>query len=82
MNCPKAAKPHPSFPQRRRRRVCVLFPCICFPALLGRSVSPCLDKPVLVRDAHDSKARPMATVPGTAMLAMAEHHIQTNGMGL
>ena len=41
----------------------------------------CLDKPVLARDTHASKARYMAATPGIAMLAVAEHHIQTNSGG-
>ena len=44
--------------------------------------TPCLDKPVLARDTHNSKARYVTATPGIAMLAMAEHHIKTNGKRL
>ena len=41
----------------------------------GSTPAPCLDKPMLVRNTHGSKA-------GIAMLAMADNHIKTNSMGL
>ena len=45
-----------------------------------RRSKTCLDKPVLARDTHNSKARYGTATPGIAMLAMAEHHIKTNRM--
>ena len=48
----------------------------------GSTPTPCLDKPVLTRDTHDSKARYVTAMPMTAMFAVAENHIQTNRMGL
>ena len=41
-----------------------------------------LDKPVLGRDTHASKARYVTATPGIAMLGIAEDHIQTNRVGL
>ena len=43
---------------------------------------PCVDKPVHARNTHSSKARYVTAMPGLAMLAVAEHHIQTNRVGL
>ena len=36
--------------------------------------TPCLDKPVLACDTHNSKVRHMTGMPRIAMLAMAENH--------
>ena len=44
--------------------------------------TPCLDKPVLAHDTHNSKAQYVTAMPGIAMLAMAKNHIKTNRMGL
>ena len=44
--------------------------------------TPCVDKPVLERNTHTSKARYLTTMPGIAMLAMTENHITANRMGL
>ena len=41
-----------------------------------------LDKPVLGRDTHASKARYVTATAGIAMLGIAEDHIQTNRVGL
>ena len=41
--------------------------------------NPCLDKPVLVRDTHDSKAW---YVTAMGMLAMAENQIQKKQRGV
>ena len=48
----------------------------------GSTPTPCLDKPVLARNTHNSKAQYVTAMPGVAMLAMAQNHIQTNSMGL
>jgi len=48
----------------------------------GSTPTPSLDRPVLARNTHDSKARQVTGMPGVAMLAMAENHIKTNSMGL
>ena len=52
-----------------------------FSHLLRRS-APCLDKPVLARNTHGSKAQHVTTMLVKAMLAMAKGHIKTNSMGL
>ena len=48
----------------------------------GSMPTPCLGKPVLARNTHDSKARYVTAVSRIAMLAMAENHIKTNRMGM
>ena len=48
----------------------------------GSTPTLCVDKPVLARGAHNSKARYVTATPGIAMLAMAQNHIKTNRMGL
>ena len=44
--------------------------------------TPCLDKPVLARNTHNSQIGYVTATPGMAMLAMPEHHIQTHRIGL
>ena len=40
------------------------------------------DKPGLAHNTHASKARYVTAVPAIVMLAVAEHHTQTNRMGV
>ena len=50
--------------------------------MLRGSTTLGLDKPVLAGHTHASRARYGTAMPGKAMLAMAENHIQTNSVGL